>query len=218
LFLASAAVSVFIQLHFRFFFLFLASAAVLESIGTFKVLVCRHGKLTNTVKVRLVVQLSTDQLSTDQLPTYQSPTNRLPNDQFPTYKLPTNQIPTYTVQQINSQLINSQLVNLPTDQFPTDQFPNDQFPTNQPPTCKLQMISFKRINCTADQFLSCKNFLAEAKAIMKWHTYSTVHLLAVVFQCQKICGHFEHFKGVFECKKRKNASYSLPILIWIALF
>jgi len=30
-----------------------SSAAVLESIGTFKVLVCRHGKLSNTVKVRV---------------------------------------------------------------------------------------------------------------------------------------------------------------------
>ena len=32
---------------------FAASAAVLESIGTFKVLVCRHGKLTSTVRVRV---------------------------------------------------------------------------------------------------------------------------------------------------------------------
>ncbi len=32
--------------------IYAASAAVLESIGTFKVLICRHGKLTNTVKVR----------------------------------------------------------------------------------------------------------------------------------------------------------------------
>lgn len=30
-----------------------SSAAVLENIGTFKVLVCRHGKLSNTVKVRV---------------------------------------------------------------------------------------------------------------------------------------------------------------------
>ena len=30
-----------------------ASAAVLESIGTFKVIICRHGKLTSTVKVRV---------------------------------------------------------------------------------------------------------------------------------------------------------------------
>jgi len=30
-----------------------SSAAVLESIGTFKVLVCRHGKLTSTVRVRV---------------------------------------------------------------------------------------------------------------------------------------------------------------------
>ena len=30
-----------------------ASAAVMESIGTFKVLICRHGKLNNTVKVRV---------------------------------------------------------------------------------------------------------------------------------------------------------------------
>ena len=29
-----------------------ASASVMESIGTFKVLICRHGKLTGTVKVR----------------------------------------------------------------------------------------------------------------------------------------------------------------------
>jgi hypothetical protein len=37
-----------------------ASAAVLESIGTFKVLVCRHGKLSNTVKVRWVTWCSAD--------------------------------------------------------------------------------------------------------------------------------------------------------------
>jgi len=30
-----------------------SSAAVLESIGTFKVLICRHGKLSNTIKVRV---------------------------------------------------------------------------------------------------------------------------------------------------------------------
>ena len=30
-----------------------ASAAVMESIGTFKVLICRHGKLTTTVRVRV---------------------------------------------------------------------------------------------------------------------------------------------------------------------
>ena len=30
-----------------------ASAAVMESIGTFKVLICRHGKLTSTVRVRV---------------------------------------------------------------------------------------------------------------------------------------------------------------------
>merc|ERR1719412_1911063 len=30
-----------------------SSAAVMESIGTFKVLICRHGKLNNTVKVRV---------------------------------------------------------------------------------------------------------------------------------------------------------------------
>jgi len=30
-----------------------SSAAVLESIGKFKILVCRHGKLTNTVKIRV---------------------------------------------------------------------------------------------------------------------------------------------------------------------
>ena len=33
--------------------IFLASAAVLESIGTFKVLVCRHGNLGQTVKVKV---------------------------------------------------------------------------------------------------------------------------------------------------------------------
>ena len=30
-----------------------ASAAVMESIGTFKVLICRHGKLTSTIRVRV---------------------------------------------------------------------------------------------------------------------------------------------------------------------
>ena len=30
-----------------------ASAAVIESIGTFKILVCRHGKLTTKVRVRV---------------------------------------------------------------------------------------------------------------------------------------------------------------------
>ena len=30
-----------------------ASAAVMECIGTFKVLVCRHGKLTSQVRVRV---------------------------------------------------------------------------------------------------------------------------------------------------------------------
>ena len=30
-----------------------ASAAVMENIGTFRVLVCRHGRLSNTVKVRV---------------------------------------------------------------------------------------------------------------------------------------------------------------------
>ena len=31
----------------------LASAAVMENIGTFKVLICRHGKRTNTARVRV---------------------------------------------------------------------------------------------------------------------------------------------------------------------
>ena len=32
---------------------FQASAAVMENVGTFKVLVCRHGLLTSTVRVRV---------------------------------------------------------------------------------------------------------------------------------------------------------------------
>ena len=36
------------------FFLFSASAAVMESVGTYKVTVIRHGKLDSTVRVRYV--------------------------------------------------------------------------------------------------------------------------------------------------------------------
>lgn len=42
----SDAVKAIIEFH-------ASSAAVMESIGTFKVLICRHGKLNNTVKVRV---------------------------------------------------------------------------------------------------------------------------------------------------------------------